>query len=141
MEIAIVSRVVEHRETICKEVQFVQNGGRHLSDAQACKVFSSGSNYFIIRWTLIVLFHFENRQLSLPNSVLYFAWSVRIDFLFVIRVSFFLALVSILPFCCSKFNFCLQCGCQFYSLRKSHYFFSRFNFCVVTSLSFLRYVM
>ena len=101
----------------------------------------TSSNYFIIRWTLIVLFHFENRQLSLPNSVLYFAWSVRIDFLFVIRVSFFLALVSILPFCCSKFNFCLQCGCQFYSLRKSHYFFSRFNFCVVTSLSFLRYVM
>ena len=35
----------------------------------ACTEFSSDNNFYIKRWNLIVLFHFENRQVSLPHFV------------------------------------------------------------------------
>jgi len=31
--------------------------------------FSSDNNFYIKRWNLIVLFHFENRQVFLPHPV------------------------------------------------------------------------
>jgi len=35
----------------------------------ACTEFSNDNNFYIKRWNLIVLFHFENRQVFLPHSV------------------------------------------------------------------------
>ena len=35
----------------------------------ACTEFSSDNNVYIKRWNLIVLFHFENRQVFLPHPV------------------------------------------------------------------------
>ena len=36
----------------------------------ACTEFSSDNNFYIKRLNLIVLFHFENRQVFLPHSVI-----------------------------------------------------------------------
>ena len=35
----------------------------------ACTEFSSDNNFYIKRWNLIVLFHFENRHVFLPHPV------------------------------------------------------------------------
>jgi hypothetical protein len=35
----------------------------------ACPEFSSDKNFYNKKWNLIVLFHFENRQVFLPHPV------------------------------------------------------------------------
>jgi len=44
----------------------------------ACIEFSSDNNFYIKRWNLIVLFHFENRQVFLPHPVFVGAWIIKL---------------------------------------------------------------
>jgi hypothetical protein len=56
--------------------QCLRNVRRHLDDENfknkmAHTEFFNDNNCYIIRWNVIVLFHFENRQVFLPYSVYY----------------------------------------------------------------------
>jgi hypothetical protein len=43
-----------------------------FKNKMACTEFFSDNNIYIVRWNVIVLFHFENRQVFLLHPILMF---------------------------------------------------------------------